>query len=389
MLVKNSILGGNTDLFPGGIIASSGSDVNFAYCDAINSGGSGPSWHVPMVKDGGGNIDAEPQFANTLNNDYHLKSAAGRWDPNSERWVRDSITSPCIDAGDPNSDWTAELWPHGKRINIGAYGGTAEASMSLSALGNIANLDNDPEEIVDIFDIAIFASQWCLRDMPLSADIDRNGRVDFLDFAALFHVFTVASNWWKFDEGTGTIAHDFAGTNNGTIYGATWTTGKIAGALSFNGTSNYVGCGSGASNYDNITVSAWMKTSANGVLVSNRYNSGSYGTWYTLSSTGIEIGDNSQGGYRSVTFNASTLNGLWHHIVYTKDGTSHAIYVDGSLDRSFTSNADISWSQPLYIGKRWNRTSNIGWFNGIIDDVRIYNRALSAGEVAQLYEEAN
>ena len=193
--------------------------------------------------------------------------------------------------------------------------------------------------------------------------------------------------WWKFDEGTGTIAHDSAGSNNGTIYGATWTTGKIAGALSFNGTSNYVDCGSGPSNYDNITVSAWMKTSTKGVLVSNRYNSGSYGTWYSLYSSSIEIGDNSQGGYRGITFNTPTLNNVWHHIVYTKNGTSHAIYVDGSLDQTFTSNADISWVQPLFIGKRWNKSYDVFWFNGIIDDVRIYNRALSTEEVALLYQQ--
>lgn len=190
---------------------------------------------------------------------------------------------------------------------------------------------------------------------------------------------------WKFDEGTGAIAYDSAGTNNGAIYGAAWTTGKIGGALSFNGTSNYVDCGSAPSNYDNITVSAWMQTSTNGVLVSNRDNGGSYGTWYTLSSTNIEIGDNSQGGYRSVTFNTPTLNSLWHQIVYTKNGTSHAIYVDGSLDQQFTSNADISQNSPLFIGIRWTRSNGPGWFNGIIDDVRIYNRALSAEEIAQLY----
>ena len=190
---------------------------------------------------------------------------------------------------------------------------------------------------------------------------------------------------WTLDEGTGIIAYDSAGNNNGAIYGATWTTGKIGGALSFNGTSNYVDCGSGPSNYDNITVSAWMKTSTKGVLVSNRDAGGSYGTWYSLYSTSIEIGDNSQGGFRNVTFYTPTLNGLWHHIVYTKDGINHAIYVDGSLDQNFTSNADISQVNPMFIGRRWNRSNDVFWFNGIIDDVRIYNRALSAGEILQLF----
>ncbi|UCG60129.1 MAG: hypothetical protein JSU70_11515 [Phycisphaerales bacterium] len=45
---------------------------------------------------------------------------SGRCNPSSESWVKDYVTSPCIDLGDPDSDWTAELWPHGKRINMGA-----------------------------------------------------------------------------------------------------------------------------------------------------------------------------------------------------------------------------------------------------------------------------
>jgi len=76
---------------------------------------------------GEGNIDADPLFADPAIGDYHLKSQAGRWDPGSAGWVQDNVTGPCIDAGNPNSDWTAEPWPHGERINMGAYGGTLEA----------------------------------------------------------------------------------------------------------------------------------------------------------------------------------------------------------------------------------------------------------------------
>ena len=79
---------------------------------------------------GEGNIDANPLFADADNGDYHLMSQAGRWDPESQTWVLDELTSPCIDAGDPASDRTAELWPHGERINMGAFGGTPQASMS-------------------------------------------------------------------------------------------------------------------------------------------------------------------------------------------------------------------------------------------------------------------
>jgi len=98
---------------------------------------------------GEGNIDAAPCFAEpgfwSLNGtpddpsddfwvlgDYHLRSEAGRWDPKRLSWVQDVLTGPCIDTGNPDSDWTAEPPPNGERINMGAYGGTLQASKSLS-----------------------------------------------------------------------------------------------------------------------------------------------------------------------------------------------------------------------------------------------------------------
>jgi hypothetical protein len=74
----------------------------------------------------------EPNDPNAvwIDGDYHLKSQAGRWYPVSESWVQDNVTSPCIDAGDPNSPIDLEPIPNGNIINMGAYGGTAEASKS-------------------------------------------------------------------------------------------------------------------------------------------------------------------------------------------------------------------------------------------------------------------
>jgi len=94
-----------------------------------------------------GNINTDPCFANPgywdpngtpddsnddywVDGDYHLKSQAGRWDPVSESWIQDDVTSPCIDAGDPNSLVGDEPFPNGGIINMGTYGGTAEASKS-------------------------------------------------------------------------------------------------------------------------------------------------------------------------------------------------------------------------------------------------------------------
>lgn len=79
---------------------------------------------------GEGNIDIDPLFADPDNGDYHLKSQAGRWDENTQTWVVDDLTSPCIDAGDPSIPIGFEPLPNGGIINMGAYGGTAEASKS-------------------------------------------------------------------------------------------------------------------------------------------------------------------------------------------------------------------------------------------------------------------
>ncbi|MGB2862256.1 MAG: right-handed parallel beta-helix repeat-containing protein [Sedimentisphaerales bacterium] len=82
---------------------------------------------------GQGNIDSDPLFASSGGSDYHLQSVSGRYEPWGDRWVIDSEYSPCIDAGDPQDPLGAEPLTNGKRINMGAYGGTAEASKGADA----------------------------------------------------------------------------------------------------------------------------------------------------------------------------------------------------------------------------------------------------------------
>jgi len=136
---------------------------------------------------GDGNIDVDPCFADIANSDYHLKSEAGRWEANSQTWVQDDVTSLCMDAGDTGSDWTGELWPHGKRINMGAYGGTPAASMSPSGVGNKADLNND--DAVNFRDFAYLADSWQVQEAPLAENLDRHGTVDFKD------IYIFAENW--------------------------------------------------------------------------------------------------------------------------------------------------------------------------------------------------
>ena len=135
MTVTNSILWDDGDEYSEEIQIGEITGSNVTYND-IRGGWPGE-----------GNIDADPCFASPgywdpngtpddpnddvwVEGDYHLKSQAGRWDPVSGDWVLDEVTSPCIDAGDPNSPVADEPEPNGGRVNMGAYGGTAEASRS-------------------------------------------------------------------------------------------------------------------------------------------------------------------------------------------------------------------------------------------------------------------
>jgi hypothetical protein len=108
---------------------------------------------------------AEPSDPNAvwIDGDYHLKSQAGRWDPVSESWVQDDVTSPCIDAGDPNSPVAFEPFPNGGIVNMGAYGGTAEASKSYfgePVCETIVAGDINGDCKVDFKDFSIMASHW-------------------------------------------------------------------------------------------------------------------------------------------------------------------------------------------------------------------------------------
>jgi len=138
--LRNCILWGDA---PYEVYVSSGS-VTASYCDV--EGG----WP------GTGNIDADPCFADPNNGDYHLKSHAGRWDANEGGWTTDDVTSPCIDAGDPMSLIGLEPFPNGGIINMGAYGGTPEASKSY------------------------FGEPLC--KVIVAGDVNGDCRVDFLDF---------------------------------------------------------------------------------------------------------------------------------------------------------------------------------------------------------------
>ena len=195
----------------------------------------------------------------------------------------------------------------------------------------------------------------------------------------------------RLDMGTGTVAKDGSGFGNHcTINGASWVAGKVKNALSFDGVDDYVDCGNSKSLYpEKFTVQLWAKSATltwndNGWMASMRDKSG-----FVVhpvkdgKSVRFYIIDDTGSYYIIGTVTPSDIT-LWHHYAATWDGSDAKIYLDGTLRRTtaLTLSRLVAGTNTLSIGS----DGGMGRFgNGLVDEVRIYNRALSADEIVALY----
>ncbi len=197
--------------------------------------------------------------------------------------------------------------------------------------------------------------------------------------------------WWKFDESEGSIAADSSGNgNDGSLQGdPVWrpNMGKIAGALEFDGSGDYVKIGN-ESKFDiagQITVSAWVNIVSIPAEWTAIVTKGDSAWRFSTESADRRFhfaigGSTWLNGQKRVSANE------WHHIVGIYDGRRMRTYIDGKLDVSKSSNEGIrSNDYPVYIGENAEQTGR--FWRGLIDDVRIYNYALKEADIIALYEE--
>ncbi len=233
------------------------------------------------------------------------------------------------------------------------------------------------------------------------AEILRNYRAINVDV-----VTTNLVSWWKLDESSGTEAVDSQGDNNGTLVNfastPTWTNdtpGKVSsGALYFDGVANVVDCGNGFESVSNaVTVEMWLKhrgiTGALDVFLSKYQDDNN--RWYVrINENNTALAYAKQGGLPVI----GTLTGdlvtpavvtpnLWHHMVFTatQNETCHW-YVNGKEQASGAVN-DLSFANTANLLLGAYRLDGYLAINAVLDDVRVYNYALTSVEVQDRYRE--
>ncbi|MFA5211145.1 MAG: LamG-like jellyroll fold domain-containing protein [Patescibacteria group bacterium] len=230
-----------------------------------------------------------------------------------------------------------------------------------------------------------------------------NLKINFTDGDDIFNTVGDMNDnliaYWSMDEGNGTTVYDQSGNGMNGVFGTggsapTWTSGKSGSAVSFDG-SDFVNFG--ASNYfctANFSVEFWMKagTQANDYPTLIEKFGPDYGLagWAiglkekTAKTITYTVGDNSGGwgvGYYSLIKGVVTDNN-WHHMVGTYDGRYMSLYIDGVLAGSYTWSKYTCASSNLYFG--YSAYSSARAYKGVLDEVKIYNKAIKAEDVKKL-----
>ena len=181
--------------------------------------------------------------------------------------------------------------------------------------------------------------------------------------------------------------------NDGTIYGATFTTdrkGKANSAMYFDGVDDYIDCGNEEilNSSANMTFSFWFKTDVLGTrfILSKRLNALTKNQYCILifqNRLSFDFGNYTD--YRWQTDFIPTID-TWYHIVFTRSSSNRNLYIDGAYYGSISVAGEIlSSNGNVIIGATDDYRIDKYNFNGSIDDVRIYNYALTSEQIKQIY----
>lgn len=200
--------------------------------------------------------------------------------------------------------------------------------------------------------------------------------------------------YWRFNQSSGTEALDESGfANNAQLINMNpagdWVSGKIGNALVFDGNDDYLDCGNDTElELTRLSAACWVRTSVSGtyrqILCKNR-RSGDDSYYFCLNDLrpAVYLGGTANEGWHETS--SAVPTGVWTHIAFTYDGSKVILYINGYPDRVIspvTGDVNLNSGSDLWIGTRSDLSGRE--FEGSLDDVRLYNRALSGSEVARL-----
>lgn len=194
---------------------------------------------------------------------------------------------------------------------------------------------------------------------------------------------------WKFNEKSGTTAYDSSRyKNNGTLTGGPKWGDK---GIIFDGVNDYVGAGTdnsinGVGLNKSFTISGWINTGTYGDII-NKWGAGgfrSYVLW--VAGNGKLNGRVTSDGTNWTTITSTSLvnNSQWNHILFIYNGSKLLLYINGVSDATPVTHTSGIFNSTLNL--RIGYFSAVAYFNGSIDEVRIYNRALSPLEIKRLHD---
>ncbi|MEK7212529.1 MAG: LamG domain-containing protein, partial [Patescibacteria group bacterium] len=202
--------------------------------------------------------------------------------------------------------------------------------------------------------------------------------------------------WWDFEEGSGTQAIDKSGNSNTGTWNGTgqhYTTGKTGSyAGQFNGSDDYINMGFQGPSTSEIsgsalTLTAWVKRNTIGSEHDIFTKNGPY--FLAIKSNNKVSGSIYNGAWVTVTGTATISAGNWYHLVLVYNGSNISLYVNGQFDNSAAQSGTLAGDGCSQIGRATDGNCNTGvsaYLNGLIDDARIYRRALSATEIKAIYD---
>ena len=310
----------------------------------------------------------------------HLSSVE-EYDPATDTWIR-VADIPTARSGLATSAVNGKIYAIGGWVGSGTVLSTVEEYNP-----NPLMVDFNGDEIVDIEDLIILIESWGQDDTmcDIAPRPFGDGIVDVLDLELLMSYWgqeilpVELIAYWKLDQTEGNIAYNSTGYNDGLCYGEPiWQpdNGQVAGALQFDGIDDYVETGFVIDPADGpFSVFAWIQGGAPGQTILSQVNGRNWlsidegiGALTTELTVGLIL--------KPLASQAVIIDGDWHLVGISWNGADLILYVDDVEVARKTQSGMPGSQSGLYIGAG----SKLGvdtFFSGLIDDVRIYNRAFS------------